>query len=412
MTGDRNRVRQVVEDALARGQGILRLKPAWVARTFLPPGRRMGLPESEYNLGPRGAICERWLASTTAADNAVRSPDEGLSFLMLESNERITLKDGVAAAGGAILGQAYAGAHPGLDRLAKIFDYGDSLPYHFHQMKRHAALVGRNPKEEAYFFPGGVDMGPHPESYLGVHPSIVERKQFDLFLPHLVEWNSDRILQYSRAYKLLPGDGFHIPAGVLHAPGSALTIELQEDSDVLSMLQARVGTHVIDKELLYKDVRPEDRARFGERVVLEMIDWETSGDPWFYENRHTPPVTCARQDGGEESWIFYNTSRFSGKRLVVSPGKTFWGRDEGVYSLFVWRGSGQVGGHAVKGGDPMMDELLVSHATAIAPLEVRNTGLVDLEIIKFFGPDINVHAPALPVYGHTPRPAAAGEHSS
>jgi hypothetical protein len=399
MTEDPNSIRRLVEGALAEGNGILRLKPAWVARTFLPPGRRLGVPESQYHLGPRGAICERWLASTTAADNAVRVPDEGLSFLALEGGHELTLRDAVAAAGEAIMGSAYAATHPTLDRLAKIFDYGDSLPYHFHQMKRHAALVGRNPKEEAYYFPAGVDMGPHPESYLGVHPSIVERKQFDLFLPHLVEWNSDRILQYSKAYKLLPGDGFHIPAGVLHAPGSALTIELQEDSDVLSMIQARVGVHPIDKELLYKDVRPEDRARLGERAILEMIDWETSGDPWFYENRHTPPVLIAAQEGGEEHWIFYNTTRFSGKRLVVKPGGRFASTDAGVYSVFVWKGSGDVGGHAVKGGDPALDELLVSHARATVPMEIRNTGSEVLEIIKFFGPDINTSAPALPTYG-------------
>jgi hypothetical protein len=359
----------------------------------------MGLPESQYNLGPRGAICERWLASTTPADNAVRVPDEGLSFLALDNGHAITLRDAVAAAPDAIMGADYAAAHPTLDRLAKIFDYGDSLPYHFHQMKRHAALVGRNSKEEAYFFPAGVGMGPHPESYLGVHPSIVDRKQFDLFLPHLVEWNSDRILQYSKAYRLLPGDGFHIPAGVPHAPGSALTIELQEDSDVLSMLQARVGPYPIDKELLYKDVRADDRARLGERVVLDMIDWETSGDPYFYENRHTPPVPCQRQEDGEEWWIFYNTQRFSGKRLVVRPGGTFTSQDRGVYSIFVWKGTGDIGGQAVRGGDPDMDELLISHERAVAPMTIRNAGSADLEIIKFFGPDINGDAPMLPAYG-------------
>jgi hypothetical protein len=398
---DTTKTVRILEDALAHGNGILRLKPAWVARSFLPPGRRMGLSEDRYHLGPRGAICERWLASTTPADNAVRVPDEGLSFLALEDGADVTLRAAVAAAPDHIMGAAYAATHPTLDRLAKIFDYGDSLPYHFHQMKRHAALVGRNSKEEAYFFPAGVDMGPHPESYLGVHPSIVEQRQFDLFLPHLVEWNSDRILQYSRAYRLLPGDGFHIPAGVLHAPGSALTIELQEDSDVLSMLQARVGRHPIDKELLFKDVRPEDRARLGERVVLDMIDWDTSGDPYFYENRHTPPVLRRQQEGVEESWIFYNTSRFSGTRLVVSPGARFAGADAGVYSVFVWKGSGEVGGHAVRGGDPAMDELLVCNAAATAGVSIRNTGKEELEIIKFFGPDINADAPMLPRYGRT-----------
>ena len=35
--------REIVEEALAAGNGILRLAPAWVARDFLPPGRRLGL---------------------------------------------------------------------------------------------------------------------------------------------------------------------------------------------------------------------------------------------------------------------------------------------------------------------------------------------------------------------------------
>jgi len=395
MNHDPERVRRVVDAELAKTNGILRLEPAWVARTFLPPGRRLGLGEEAYHLGERGAICERWLASTTLADNRVKVPDEGLSFLALDSGERLTLKEAVEAAGPSILGTAYAASHGKLDRLAKIFDYGDRLPYHFHQMKYHAALVGRNSKEEAYYFPEGVDRGPHPESFLGVHPYIAEQKLYDVFLPHLVAWNSDRILQYSRAYLLLPGDGFHIPAGILHAPGSALTIELQEDSDVLSMLQARVGGYPIDKELLFKDVRPEDRARFGERVVLDMIDWEGSGDHYFYENRHTPPIPVAGppQAGGEEFWIFYNSHRFSGTKVVVKPGGRFTTLDRGVVSFFVWRGSGRVDAHAVKGGDPSMDELLVVHERAVRPIVIENTGTEDLTLIKFYGPDINPDVP-------------------
>lgn len=397
MSQDPLHVRRVVDSALAKHGGILRLEPAWVARTFLPPGRRFGLPGEAYDLGERGAICERWLASTTLADNKVRVPNEGLSFLALDSADHITLREAVEAAGELILGTAYASSHGTLGRLAKIFDYGDRLPYHFHQRRYHAALVGRNPKEEAYYFPEIADRGPHPESFLGVHPYVAERKLYDLFLPHLVAWDSDRILQYSRAYLLLAGDGFHIPAGILHAPGSALTIELQEDSDVLSMLQARVGGYPIDKELLFKDVRPEDRARFGERVVLDMIDWEGSGDPYFYENRHTPPLPVAGSacDGGEEHWIFYNTHRFSGKRVVVKPGGVLSSIDRGVYNVLVWQGKGDIDGHPVEGGNPHQDELLVVHDRAVQPLMITNTGTEDLVIVKFFGPDVNPDVPML-----------------
>ena len=38
-------------------------------------------------------------------------------------------------------------------------------------------LVGANSKEEAYYFPEDVDLGPHPETFFGVHPYIVQRGQ-------------------------------------------------------------------------------------------------------------------------------------------------------------------------------------------------------------------------------------------
>ena len=390
--------RDLVQQALADGHGILRLEPAWVARDFLPPGRRLGVIDERYDLGDRGAICERWLASTTRADNRIGPVDEGLSYLKLDGPERVTLKEAVACEATMILGTTYAATHTGLDRLAKLFDNGTHVPYHVHPPRRITALVGRNPKEEAYYYPPGVDMGPHPESYFGVHRWIVEDRAYDTLLPYLVDWNSDLILRHAFAYRLVPDDGFHIPSGILHAPGTALTVELQEDSDVFAMMQALVAGRIISKELLFKDVRPEDRAREGERFILRMIEWELNGDPYFYEHRHTPPRPIAetKQSGGEEYWIFYNTLKFSGKKLVVRGHETYRTVDRGVYSVFVWSGRGTYGGHEIRGGVPGEDELLVSHDRAVTPLTVENTSDRELVILKFFGPDINPDVPMLP----------------
>ena len=389
--------REMVENALAKGNGILRLEPAWVARDFLPPGRRLGLKEAEYEVGERGWISERWIGSTTQADNRVGPPDEGLSYLAIDG-ERVTLKEAVEVAGPSIMGETYAKSHKGLGRLAKIYDFAARIPYHIHQRQADAALVGHNSKEEAYYFPEDVDVGPHPETFFGVHPSIVERKQYDILLPYLVDWNSDLILRHSRAYLLVPGEGFHLPAGGLHGPGTALTIELQEDSDVFAMLQALVAGKIISKELLFKDVSKEDRARLGERAVLNQVDWELSGDPYFYENRHTSPQLIAEnsQPGGEEYWIYYNTTRFSGKKMIVKPGQKVKSVDNGVYNILVWRGLGLYDGQAIEAGNFALDELLVSHDKATNPIWVENTGTQDLIIIKFFGPDINLKVPMIP----------------
>ena len=390
--------RDVVERALADGDGILRLEPAWVARDFLPPGRRLALPEDAYDLGERGAICERWLASTTKADNRIGPPDEGLSYLAVDGPDRITLKEAVRSHPEAIMGLDYAASHAGLDRLAKIFDYEARLPFHLHQRQEHASLVGRRSKDEAYYFPPGVDMGGHSESFLGLHPSLTEERNHELLLPYLEDWNSDRILRHSAGYLQVPGEGFSIPSGVLHAPGSALTIELQEDSDVFAMLQALNAGRIIPKELLWKDVRDEDRERYGERFILELIDWEENGDPYFYEHHHLSPqpISGSSDPGGEEHWVYYGTTKFSGTRLVVRPGASYVTSDRGVHNVLIWSGSGTYGGIGVQGGDPDRDELLVTHDRAVAGVEVRNTGSTDLLAIKFFGPDVNPDVPMIP----------------
>ena len=57
-----------VRAALDAGEGLLRLAPTWVPRSFLMPGGRLKLARQDlYALGThRGGIDERWFASTTA----------------------------------------------------------------------------------------------------------------------------------------------------------------------------------------------------------------------------------------------------------------------------------------------------------------------------------------------------------
>ena len=402
MSSDQDADRGLLHGLLSEGHGVLRCDPAWVARDFLPAGRRLGLPEDQYDVGERGSICERWLASTTKADNRVGPHDEGLSHVVGTRGERITLRDAVAADPAAVLGEAYARTHPaGLGRLAKIFDYAHRLPYHVHPPQEFASLVGCNAKDESYHFLPHADRGAHPETFFGVHPWITEQGAHDVLLPYLVDWDSDLILRHARAELQVAGEGFHVPSGVLHAPGTVLTLELQEDSDVLAMFQALNAGRIISKELLFKDVRPEDREEHGERFPLRFVDWSVNGDPWFYENRHLVPVPVDRlaisePAGAEETWVFYNTAKYAGKRLVVPPGVSHRLREPGVYSVFVWAGSGTVAGLDVRGGEPGRDELVVTHEAATRDHHVVNTGADDLVLFSFFGPDLHA-VPAITV---------------
>ena len=390
-TMDTETVRKIVEREIERRDGVLPLRPAFVARSFLCAGRRLALREDQYAIPAQGEVCERWFASETEAENTPPFPNEGLSFLDIEG-EDILLRDANQACASTIMGREYASKHRDLGRLAKVFDYGTRLFFHLHQNGKDAAKIGRNGKEEGYYFPSSVDRGSSPETFFGVHPSIVESgRQKEILLPYLRQWDSDLILQHSRAYLAVPGDGFHLPAGILHAPASVLTIELQEASDVAAIFQARVGRFDIPKSMLSMHIDPAEWRARGEESALDLVDWPANADPYFYEHHHTPPVPVPGSDqgGGREEWVYYNSAKFSGKRVVVEPGARYLSRDRGVYTLFVWTGAGRVGSVPVEGQKVGRDELLVVHERAVQGVVIECTGSQPLEAFKFFGPDIN-----------------------
>src|ERR1700722_711490 len=98
MINTESSVEQLTREALEEGEGILRLAPTWVPRSYLVPGRRLKLDARDlYAYGAdRGGIDERWIASTTFAMNENRTPDEGLSFVV-SGRDRFKLKDAVEA---------------------------------------------------------------------------------------------------------------------------------------------------------------------------------------------------------------------------------------------------------------------------------------------------------------------------
>ena len=179
-------------------------------------------PTTPTTSASAGAICERWLGSTTEADNRVGPARRGAELSRPRRTRRITLE---GRGRGRPRSRSWARRTPrpttGLGRLAKIFDYGTRLPLHLHQRQEHAALVGRRSKDEAYYFPPGVDMGAHPETFLGVHPSIAEERNHELLLPYLERWDSDLILQHSAATCRSAERGVPHPVGRAARAGDA-----------------------------------------------------------------------------------------------------------------------------------------------------------------------------------------------
>ena len=100
-------VAAILDRAMEAGDGLLRLTPTWVPRSFLHPGKRIKLhPDDWYAYGAeRGGIDERWFGSTTETTNEGRDWHEGLSFISFEG-QQFLLKDAVEEAGNRIVGEA------------------------------------------------------------------------------------------------------------------------------------------------------------------------------------------------------------------------------------------------------------------------------------------------------------------
>jgi hypothetical protein len=95
----------------------------------------------------------------------------------------------------------------------------------------------------------------------------------------LERWNEgdNGILYHSKAYKLQPGTGWQIDAGILHAPGSLVTYEPQVNSDVFGMFQSMVEGRAVPWDLLVKDVPPGHHHNLD--FIIGMLDWDANIDP-------------------------------------------------------------------------------------------------------------------------------------
>ncbi|MBC7757981.1 MAG: hypothetical protein H7069_03930 [Phormidesmis sp. FL-bin-119] len=393
----------LAKKALEQGKGILRLAPTWVPRSFCVPGRRIKLHPDDYYVlgGQRGGIDERWLSSTTPAQNGpLTGENEGLSIVVFKDGnkeEQILLKDVIDELKGALIGNRLWDEHGSWPMYSKFFDNMGPLPHHIHHNDEQAAKIGQKGKPEAYYFPPQLNNhgGDFPYTFFGIAPGTT-RAQIRECLVNFTK-GDNKLTNFSQAFKLEPGTGWDVPPGMLHAPGSMCTYEPQKASDVFAMYQSLVNEAIIPEELLWNGT-PEDRKGDFDQL-MEVIDWDLNVNPDILETRFmrplpVRPVDEMQADGYVENWVCYKSDAFSAKELTILPGQTVTIKDSACYGMIVMQGHGKFGQWdietpaLIRYGQLTNDEFFVSEKAAMEGVRVTNPSTTDpIVILKHFGPE-------------------------
>jgi hypothetical protein len=270
-----------LQKELNRKNGILRLRPNLVPQAY-PGANRIGVRNSRP--GKLGYASERWIACCVGRlrrlPSEPKAPNAGLSVINLEtSHHNMLLSDAFDLFPARMLGMSFAKANQNtLGFMLGILDVGYPIFSHIHPSR----------DESYYFLQHPSASGSLPYSHLGLHPGTTPSDVLDC----LKRWSDDKTLDLSPAYRLNTGEGFYTRAGVPHAPGTALTLELGEASDEYHILQAEyMGKLFPKRNFLLKELQREED-------IVKLINFKASTDPLYYQKYHLLPEPVSKKREG------------------------------------------------------------------------------------------------------------------
>jgi hypothetical protein len=259
--------------------------------------------------------------------------------------------------------------------LIKILDSAEPIPFHFHAAD-HA--VTRHPhhfrphrfgKDEAYYFLEGPK-GRCPYTHVGLRPGTTMKRFKDA-----LACGGESALELSPSFYQTAEEAFFVPAGLVHRPGTALTLEIQQPSDVYTLLEDVVNGVALPPEQKHPGFADLHEA-------LRFIDFDACRRPDLFERCRLLPAPVSRKPirGGTEAWIFPPEicRKFSGKRLRVTTRVTTI--EPECYAVLIWKGAGRFGPHDVRAGD----EFFVAHEAARRGITITCEDGEVLELFKFF----------------------------
>jgi len=361
-------MKREVGEILRKNGGVLPLAETFVHR-FYPDLNRLG--QKRLKQSRRQFIPERWIGSSIEAVNPKPLPSGGLSMI---AGTKLSLRDAVRA-NPELLGEQLVKRHGAEFRvLVKILDPGEPIVFHLHANDARVKSMRRNfrghrfGKDEAYYFLE-APKGPMPYTHVGLHAGLNRRALIDA-----VRKGPQYALEYSPAIYQEYETGFFVPAGVPHRPGTALTLEIQQPSDVYTLLETRAG----GKEMAAEQIHPGFKSL---EEAVQLVDFPLSYEVGKLKDyRLSPSPAQYRTGAGEVDWIFPlgKCRKFGGKRLQLMSSLKY--SEQTPFVLFVWKGRGRMNGIQVKAGF----ECFVPFETARQGVEFENDGDQILEMFTFF----------------------------
>ena len=374
-----------LQDQLDKNNGILRFKPLWIPRSFLPPGKRLKLhPDDLYSFGlEKGGISERWFC-TTGVPGADGKIDEGTisRFYLGEGEADIFFPEAIALMGNDLLGPETMNTLGTFRMFAKFYDYVAALPLHMHPKAEYANRVGMNQKPESYYFPAELNSitYDHDYTYFGLQPGTTKEQFLECIRNY--KKGDNQALSLSRAYKIKLGTGWFLPAGILHAPASLVTYEPQYISDSLVFYQNVVESKYYIDDALNDAIIPDGFDGDRDEYLLELIDWDANLVDFHSKYYHEPlPVKSGDEmlaEGYYEEWISYGSKDFSAKRLRVLPGRKVTIKDAAAYGFVMMQGYGKINGMEIdtpaiiRFGQQTADEAFVVKSAAEEGVVIEN----------------------------------------
>jgi hypothetical protein len=330
---------------------------------------------------------ERWVLSSTHAENNEPRPGEGITRLILDDGRTLRFDEALRIAPERLLGRDHGGWP-----LVKILDIGGEpvvpdfaqrpetppIPAHVHGGYVRGGEVIKPGKLEAYYFPrvdvGSVLPGEDVVTRLGLRDGVTRR---DVEAALAGFGTSDAMYALLEPWPARAGEGWEILPGVVHAPGPWPTIEVQTPQDDFNLASWQLGARLSGTE------RDEAFERFvlrglGEasRFVSELLDWEATSHDGFEARARRTPETIDEGPWGRRERVFFD--RFDGERIEVRAGARhrLEKRDLGRAGL-IWSGRGQVAGRAIGRGPELTDEFLALPGASIE-LEAADDAALEL----------------------------------